>query len=219
MGMHSTEFNYLDCEKIDGALVNAYVDAFLDEENPSVLHIDSTWGENPVDLTAAVKAAETITSLEIANDDGGIPTYLQYNREDGGRDCIHGDDLSRIISMHLLKDVDQDDTLDDGDVYIWNSNTNKFETFSLSGFVDNVNNQFTNLGSRVSNLESRMTTVENKISNIENTVRKPNGIPGDAVLAWGNRNLYSDYTGADLKDHGIFTHSTSTNLADDMFME
>ena len=96
------EYNYQDCEKIDGRQVNAYIEASLNVENPVELDISTTWGDSKVDLTDAVKAAETVTSLELVPADN--PTAIQFNREDGGVDCISGDDLSRIISLTKLKD-------------------------------------------------------------------------------------------------------------------
>lgn len=204
MTTKSTEFNYKDCEKIDGRMVNAYIDARLNPENPVEFQIESTWGDSTVDLTDAVKAAETVTHMELGSN------AIEYFAEDGHVDCIYGDDLSRIISMTLLKDVNQNTQISDGDVYIYNGNTQKFEPFNLSAYIDGVTSTINNLTSQINNLK-------NRVANLELTLTKPANIPQDAVVAWGNRNIYADHTNTNLKLYGVFTHDTTQNLTDDQY--
>ena len=202
MTTKSTEFNYKDCEKIDGRMVNAYIDAHLNEENPMELDIESTWGDSAVDLTDVVKGAETVTHMELG------ANAIEYFAEDGHVDCIYGDDLSRIISMHLLKDVDITVPPENGDVYIYDGDQNKFKTFNLREFMDNITNRITNLEGAINQLNSRIST-------LENTLRRPDGIPTDTTVVWGNINIYDDYTNSNLKTSGLYTHSTSTDKNND----
>lgn len=204
MPTNISSFNYKDCEKIDGRMVNAYVDAHLNNENPVELDIETTWGDSAVDLTDAVKAAETITHMELGSN------AIEYFAEDGHVDCIYGDDLSRIISMHLLKDVDINTPPVDGDVYIYDGDTNKFKTFNLQQYMTDVNNTITNLGGLINQLRNRIT-------NLENTIQRPAGIPTDTGIVWGNINLYSDYTNGNLKSSGLYTHSISTDKNNDEY--
>lgn len=197
-------FNYKDCEKIDGRMVNAYIDSYLDNENPVLLHIDSTWGENVVDLTDAVKAAETITHMELASN------AIEYFGEDGHVDCIYGDDLSRIISMKYLKDVEQGDTLVDGDIYMYDGNKNLFVKFNLQGYMNDIGDTITNLNGIINNLRSRVTTLETKLTPPENA-------PSDIKVAFGNINVYGDYTNANLKTSGIYTHDPTQTIANDQY--
>lgn len=197
-------FNYKDCEKIDGRMVNAYIDSYLDNENPVLLHIDSTWGENVVDLTDAVKAAETITHMELASN------AIEYFGEDGHVDCIYGDDLSRIISMKYLKDVQQGDTLVDGDIYMYDGNKNLFVKFNLQGYMDGIGDTITNLNGIINNLRSRVTTLETLLT-------PPDNAPTNVKVAWGNINVYGDYTNANLKTSGIYTHDPTTTIANDQY--
>ena len=197
-----------ECNKIDALCVNAYLDMYLSEEDPTHLILESSWGKDETDLTPAVKAAETLTYLKLSP--ANNPEYLEYDGEDGIPQCIHGDDLSRIISMTKLKDVDQSTTISGGDVYMYDSTTNTFKPFNLQSFVDNTNNAITNLTAQVRNLQ-------NTVSALQALLTKPAGIPDDAVIAWGNRNVYGDYTNTNKRDHGIFTHSTATTLADDQY--
>lgn len=194
------EFYRKDCEKIDASDVNAYLELHLDDQNPAKLVLDSSWGETSVDLTDAVKAAETVTHLSLVPDCDN-PTSLQYDPERGDPDCITGDDLSRIISMTKLKDVDQNTPPVNGDVYIYNNG--KWYTFNLQSFVDNVNNTIDNINA--------------SITQILNRIAPPEGIPGNARIMYGNINIYSDYTNNDVRDWGVFAHSTSNDIANDEF--
>ena len=197
-----------DCDKIDAQKVNAYFDLSLSEENPTELILDNSWEATSVDLLPAIKAGETLTYLKLAPENN--PTYLEYDGEDGIPQCIDGEDLARIIPMTKLKDVDQNITINDGDVYIYDGATNTFKPFDLKTFVTNTNLTLNDLVNRVTNMSSAIT-------NIQSTITKPSGIPADAVVAWGNRNIYADYTNTNKKDHGIYTHDPSTSLADDQY--
>lgn len=191
------QFNYKDCEKIDGRMVNAYVDAHLNKENPVELDIETTWGDSAVDLTDAVKAAETVTHMELGEN------AIEYFSEDGHVDCIYGDDLSRIISMHLLKDVDVTVPPKDGDVYIYDEDKGKFVTFNLKKYMGDVNDTITNLTAQ--------------INAIRNILTRPAGVPDNTTLVWGNINLISDNTNTNQRNHGLFTHNTAIDLVDDEF--
>lgn len=84
-----------ECDKIDASDVNAYIDAKLNPENPTELVISSPWGDIKVDLTPAVKAAETVTHLSL--DPADDPTHLRYDNEAGQSECISGEDLANLI--------------------------------------------------------------------------------------------------------------------------
>lgn len=204
------------CPTIKATEVDAYFQLSLDPVNSTVLRLETSWGCTAVDLWGAMRASETITTLFLSPVDN--PVALQYNREDygvdgapnGGVDCIHGDDLSRIISMQLLKDVSQVQRIKDGHVYMWNAITNLFEPYDLQTFV-NVTNQtlelhaskITNLETtveaiqntlelvlkRLANLESRMTNVENRLTVVEGDVanlkQRVSAIE-NAIYNWGN---------------------------------
>lgn len=194
------EFYRKECEKIDASDVNAYLELRLDDQDPTKLILDSSWGETSVNLTDAVKAAETVTHLSLVPD-CDEPTSLQYDPERGDPDCITGDDLSRIISMTKLKDVDQNTPPTNGDVYIYRDG--KWYTFNLQSFVSNVNNAIDNINA--------------SITNILNRIAPPEGIPGNARIMYGNINIYSDYTNNNVRDWGVFAHSTSNDIANDEF--
>lgn len=217
----ANELYHEDCDKIPAECVDAYFDLSLNPEDPSELIFDNSWGTWRLDLTPAVKDAETITSLEITNEDD-VPTYLQFNREDGGADCIHGDDLSRIISMIYLKDVDQNTRPVNGDVYMYNDG--KFYTYNLQTFINNTNSRLNSLENRmtaaenaINNLSALIAALTNRVSYLEEITRRPDGVPTDTRIAYANRNIYSDYTNTNKRDYGVFTHSTSDTLNDDMY--
>ena len=195
------DFYHKDCEKIDPAMVNAYLEIKLDPLNATGIILDSSWGESLLDLESVVKAGETKTYLHL--DPSDSPEYLEYDGEDGVPQCIHGDDLSRIISLQYLKDVDQTTSLSDGDVYIYNSTSKKFEPFNLSNFVQNVNNTINNLRNRIVALES--------------TLQIPDGAPLGVRVVWGNINLYSDSTNNNVKTSGFYTHDPATEITNDEY--
>lgn len=203
------EFYHKDCEKIDANCVNAYVDYHLDEENPAGLCVSTSWGGDCLDLTSIVKAAETVTSLELTPTEN--PTCLTFNREDGQADCIHGDDLSRIISMTKLKDVDQTTAPVNGDVYIYKNG--KFYTFNLQQYMDDTANTINNMQAAIRQLQVLL-----------NYWQVPEGLPANAKIMLGNINLYSDTNAAINsngtvqslnKNNGIYGHDLDIDRAQD----
>ena len=223
------EYYKKDCDKIDAKCVNAFFELELEPTNPSILKSVSSWGENEVDLAPAVKDAETMTYLKLYPEND--PTYLAYYAEDEVPQCIYGEDLARIIPMTKLKDVNQSVEPVDGEVYIYNGTTDLFEPFDLMAFITDAETRISSLENRTNSLDSTVGGVTNQIqsllnaisqlqttvNNLSTTLTKPQGIPSDATVAWGNRNIYADYTNSSSKSHGIFTHDTSTNMADDQY--
>lgn len=197
-----------ECKQIDATCVNAFFELGLSEENPTELFLDNSWGKTSVDLLPAIKAGETMTYLKLSP--AANPEYLEYDPENGIPQCIHGDDLSRIISMTKLKDVNQNYNISDGDVYMWDESSQSFKPFDLKTFVNNTN-------SAINILKGQVTNLQNAVAQIQEQLRRPDGIPEDTRLAWGNRNIYADYTNTNKKIHGVFTHNTNNNLADDQY--
>lgn len=204
------EFYHKDCEKIDANCINAYVDYHLDEENPAGLCVNTSWGGDCLDLTSIVKAAETVTSLELTPAEN--PTCLTFNREDGQADCIHGDDLSRIISMTKLKDVDQTTAPVNGDVYIYKNG--KFYTFNLQQYMDDTANTINNMQAAIRQLQVLL-----------NYWQIPEDLPANAKIVLGTLNLYGDTTAvvdssgtatALDKSHGLYSHDLDIDRHDDL---
>lgn len=181
-----------ECNKIDASCINAYLELKLDDQDPSKLILENPWNDTSVDLEPAVKDAETVTHMYLSPEED--PVALQYDPERGEPDCIHGDDLSRIISLSLLKDVDQATAPTNGDVLIYRDG--KWYTF---------------------NLTAALTAITNRLDTIEQIIERPEGIPNNTRLAWGNINLYSDYTNTNNRNWGFYTHSTSSNIPNDEY--
>lgn len=219
----SIQFNSKDrCEKIQACDVNADVTIYLDPENPTGIILDSSWGIVKLDLESIVKAGETVTRLELAPELN--PTAIRFIREDGEYDCITGDEISRLVSLTLLKDVDQTTPVADGDVYMYDGTHNVFKPFDLNTFVSNTNTVIGRLQARIETLENKVADLEDavddhetRITNLENTVAKPDGIPGTARLVYGNVNFISDPTNTNNRLYGIFSHDASTVQFGDEF--
>lgn len=214
-----SDFNRIDdCNKIDPLCIDAYTDFELDPDNPAGLCLHTPWGGDCLDLTSIVKAAETCTTLYLSPDEN--PNCLVYEPEEkcGDNICIHGDDLSRIISMQYLKDVAQDTPPSDGIVYMYNGQTEMFEPFDLKTFVTNVNTTLQNINQTLNNHEGRLQTIEAMLT-------PPAGAPDNVRVVFGNINDYSDpnvvisegsgtVTTLD-KTHGLYSHSLSSNAYGD----
>ena len=201
-------YNRKECELIQSDCINAYAELFLNPENDCEIILDTSWGKSVVDLTAAVKCGETCTELMLYPDDCVEPTMLKYIGECATY-CIEGDDLSRIISMTKLKDVDQTDTPSDGDVLIYDNGEWKY--FDLRSYMHDTDQDIIQLKQDVANLKNRLTTIENLLT-------RPAGIPVDSQIVWGKDiNLYGDQTNTDDHTHGFFTHSISTNVTNDLY--
>ena len=191
-------FNIDECEKISADCIDAFVDFHYDIDNNTGICVSSSWGGACLDLTDIVKAAETCTSLYLSP--VGDPHCLVYEGECEDY-CIEGDDLSRIISLTKLKDVDQNSTYQNGDVLIYRDG--KWYPFNLSEFVDNVNNKINNINATLQQILNKLTP--------------PDDAPDNVVLTWGNINLYSDYTNNNGKNWGLYTHRLSQNIPNDEY--
>ena len=214
-----SDFNRIeDCNKIDPLCIDAYTDFELDPDNDAGLCLHTPWGGECLDLTSIVKAAESCTTLYLSPDEN--PNCLVYEPEEkcGDNICIHGDDLSRIISMQYLKDVDQTTPPSDGIVYMYNSQTNLFEPYDLKTTVNNIN-------SAISNINAAITNLGNRLSIIEAMLTPPAGAPDNVRVVFGNINDYSDpnvvisegsgtVTTLD-KTHGLYSHALASNAYGD----
>lgn len=210
------EYYRTECEKIDASDVNAYVELKLDEAHPTELTIDSSWGGNTVDLTNAVKAAETITNLQLEPEDN--PVALCYEKEDGTVDAIHGDDLSRIISMAKLKDVDQSAAPTDGIVYMFDGNDQVFKPFNLKQALIDIRNEYNaSLDGLRQEFLNALNQTNINVANLTAALDKPENIPDNARVVWGNINLISDYTNTDNRDWGLYTHDKTNNIPNDEY--
>lgn len=212
------DFNRIDdCDKIDPLCIDAYLEYTYDAENdPTTLCVQSSWGGDCIDLTNIVKTAETLTTLYLSPETD--PNCLVYEPERGDNICIHGDDLSRIISMQYLKDVDQSTSPSDGIVYMYNSQTNLFEPYDLKTAITNINTAIQNIRQTIANHESRLQVIEQKLT-------PPADAPANVKVVFGNINDYSDpnvvinegsgtVTTLD-KTHGLYTHLLADNAYGD----
>lgn len=211
------DFNRIeDCNKIDPLCIDAYTDFDFDAENNTGICLHTPWGGGCLDLEGIVKTAETLTTLYLSPEEN--PNCLIYEPERGDNICIHGDDLSRIISMTKLKDVTQTTQISNGDVYVYNSTTNLFEPYDLLTTVSNINTAIQNINAAISNLTNRVSVLEQKLT-------PPADAPDNVKVVFGNINEYSDpnvvisegsgtVTTLD-KTHGLYTHTLASNAYGD----
>lgn len=199
-----TDFNRIDdCNKINPECIDAEVYLEANADLDTGLCLRTSWGDTCIDLEPMIKAGETLTTLYLSPDPD--PNCLVYEPERGDNICINGDDLSRIISMQYLKDVDQATPPVAGDVYMYDGNL--FVPFNLQNFVDNVNQFIANTNATITNINSKLTP--------------PADAPNNVRVVFGSINVYHDpnviineNTGEVEqlnKNHGLYTHLLSEN--------
>lgn len=212
------DFNRIeDCDKIDSQCIDAFSSLTLDEDG--ILCVETSWDKQCIDLAQAVKDYESCTSLYLSPEEN--PNCLVYEKEErcGDNDCIHGDDLSRIISMQYLKDVTQTgEEPEDGIVYMYNEETHLFEPYDLKTTITNINTAIQNIQQTLANHERRLQVIEEKLT-------PPADAPANVKVVFGNINDYSDpnvvinegsgtVTTLD-KTHGLYTHLLADNAYGD----
>lgn len=212
------DFNRIeDCDKIDSQCIDAFSSLTLDEDG--ILCVETSWDKQCIDLAQAVKDYESCTSLYLSPEEN--PNCLVYEKEErcGDNDCIHGDDLSRIISMQYLKDVAQTgEEPEDGIVYMYNEETHLFEPYDLKTTITNINTAIQNINQTLANHERRLQVIEEKLT-------PPADAPANVKVVFGNINDYSDpnvvinegsgtVTTLD-KTHGLYTHLLADNAYGD----
>lgn len=211
------DFNRIDdCDKLDPLCIDAFSEVTLDEDG--TLCVETSWGKQCVDLHEMVRNHESCTSLYLSPEED--PNCLVYEKEErcGDNDCIHGDDLSRIISMAKLKDVDQTTPPTDGSVYIYNGETELFEPYDLATIIAGLNASLQNINTSITNLRNRVVALETKLT-------PPEGAPENVKVSFSNINIYSDpnvviaegsgtVTTLD-KTHGVYSHALATNAYGD----
>lgn len=212
------DFNRIyDCDKIDSQCIDAFSSLTLDEDG--TLCVETSWDKQCIDLAQAVKDYESCTSLYLSPEEN--PNCLVYEKEErcGDNDCIHGDDLSRIISMQYLKDVAQTgEEPEDGIVYMYNEQTHLFEPYDLKTTITNINTAIQNINQTLANHERRLQVIEEKLT-------PPADAPANVKVVFGNINDYSDpnvvinegsgtVTTLD-KTHGLYTHLLADNAYGD----
>ena len=170
-----TDFNRIDdCNLIDPQCINAETRLEVNPDLTAGICLYSSWGDYCIDLEPLIKAAETLTTLYLSPEED--PNCLVYEPERGDNICIHGDDLSRIISMQYLKDVDQETPPVAGDIYMFDGD--KFYTFNLQEYMDNLNATINNMNAAINNLIQKLTP--------------PADAPDNVGVVFGTINVYHD---------------------------
>lgn len=214
------DFNRIDdCDKINSDCIDAFSEVTLNEEG--ILCVETSWGKQCLDMHQMVRDHESCTSLYLSPEEN--PNCLVYEKEErcGDNDCIHGDDLSRIISMQYLKDVAQTgEEPEDGIVYMYNEQTHLFEPYDLKTTINNINIAIQNIQQTLANHEARITSIEEKIT-------PPEGAPQNARIVHGVINIYGDANAVvDAsgnatslnKNYGLYSHSLNTSVNNDQLM-
>lgn len=211
-----------ECDKIPPSDIDAYIDVTIDPENPTGIILDNSWGTTKLDLEPIVKAGETVTHLML--DPEVDPIYLRYDNEAGNSECIYGNDLSRIISLTYLKDVDQATGPVNGDTYMYNEEDGFFYTYNLQTLINKVNGMDTNLqhqidviNQNIQQLQNALTQLTNRVQTLEDALTPPANAPNNVKVAFGNINLISDSSNTSNKSWGLYTHDVNSTITNDEY--
>lgn len=215
------DFNKLECELIPAAMVNAYVLPKLNPLDQAELIIESSWGEEGVDLTPAVKKAETVTHMKLSPENA--PLYLEYDNEANEHECIYGDDLAQIIPVMKLKDVDDTNEPVAGDALVFDGNIGKFVTYPLIPTIEDLDERVTANRTDINALQISVASLQDavqqliaRVLELERRLTPPSGVPTNQVV-FGNINSYGDPSNNNDKTHGLYSHSPNTNTYGDQY--
>lgn len=170
------------------------------QDKPLSIGYHAPCGDSEFDLTKPIKDGETNTKLELngttyTDEDRSINYYPELWISSGGRKgCINEITIPCIEKLMQLQEIGNVDATNvkSGDTLVWNSTTNKWETYPL---VEKIND-----------LNDRLTKIENAIYDWpQDTTTK---------IARGNINIFS---GAGNGPHFIRTRDDYTN--DDLRFE
>lgn len=214
--------------KIPAVCVDAFVKLVTQEDypgrifDPTTIYLETAWGNSQVNIADMIKYGETDTVLHLDT----TCSSLVFDAEKH-QDCIKGDDLSRIISLTKLADVQQNIHWTDGDTVLYDNGV--FKPFNITAAINYLDEKFTRqieqLVGEVNSINNRLNSLEDKVNNfiaqtnsrlskIELLLVKPEGIPDNSVIAWGNINDY----GID-KTHGLYTHNPSAEITGDQWFK
>lgn len=158
-------FYYNECDKIDAQKVNAYFKLSEDASKPKELTLENSWEDTSIDMTNIVNAAETHTTMKLSPADD--PVYLDYQGESKEHQCIHGDDLSRILTLSKLKDVSQDETWTNGTAPVWDADNNIFVPFNVRGTSGGLETRVSALEDRTAALESALRSINDQLLDVQ----------------------------------------------------
>ncbi len=225
-----SDFNRIeDCNKTDAECIDAYSSLTIDGTK---ITSSTSWGNSTIDIKDAVVDGQALTSMYLSPGDN--PNCLVYEPEYGDNECINGNDLSKIISMRELKDVDRTTAIGNRNVYLYDTETQKFIPYDLGSVIDSINSTIQNLSESITDINGRLSeygstisSLASRITAIETTLTKPYGVPSSASVVWGNVNVYSD-TNATVnasgvatsldKTHGLYSHNVSNDAyGDELF--
>lgn len=221
-----TNFNVKDCQKIDAEWVNADFSFEIDPENPSILILHNSWGDINIDLSPIVKLNETVTHLKLAPEDA--PDSLDYQNETGMHECIDGETLAGIIPLKKLRDMSPDNDWRTGYAPVWDETAGKFiaRYVNTEGSMDSrvtalednmtiVRATVQNIQAQIGNIETAINSLKDRVTALEELTAKPENIPEDTALAWGNANIYTQTD----ESTGTFVHDPATAVTGDRHVD
>lgn len=140
-------------------------------DSPTSIQLVDSIGNQVFDLLPVIQAGETDTSIELIADTRRIRYYPEmWTRTDGAQGCYYDiciPDIAALIDLNELRNIESPETLATGQTIIYNSTTQRYEMFDLSGAL-------ADLGGDISSLLNRIVALENRATNLENSIVQQN---------------------------------------------
>ena len=100
----------------------------------------------------------------------------------------------------------------------------KVELHDHTNRINNLEVDVADLKKKVNELQEAITfllqitgEMNKRIEALEELTARPDGVPTDTRICYGNINLYSDYTNADNRNSGLYTHDIKQNKTNDEY--
>ena len=180
---------------------------------PTSVQLVDSIGNQVFDMLPIVQAGETDTSIELIPETKRIRYYPEeWTRTEGESGCYYDiciPDIAALIRLRDLEDV-EDDAPTDGTTIVYNSETELYEAYDITGIVADIYNKIAQLNTRCATIEANISTIQNtladhnsRLSAIENAIYNWSN-DKNTKIPRGNINITSGgYNG----DNGIFTRT------------
>lgn len=163
---------YRDC---DGILRRRVKLGYV-PDNPTVVQLVDSIGNQVFDMLPIIQAGETDTSIALLNDTRRIRYYPEkWTRTDGQDGCFYDiciPDIEALMLVNEIGNVENPTVLRTGDILLYNATNERYEMFNLNDAIDTINTAINNTNLRIDNLEDRVTTIENDMSQLRRAINE-----------------------------------------------
>lgn len=173
-------------------LLNKRVKLGYVADSPTSVQLVDSYGNQIFDMLPIVQAGETDTSIELISATRRIRYYPEeYTRTEGAAGCYYDiciPDIANLIDLGELRNV-ADTPPSNGSTIVYNTTTNQYEIYDLSGALSAINTRIDNTNLRIDGIERTITNIQNSIAELQSAINQLNNRLGDieaAIYNWAN---------------------------------